>query len=176
MIMQILVMPIVHYMAIIVLFILYLIFKWKKDSSKQNKLIVLLCMLLLFSVRFGRDWEAIYFLDSFHSDTILIKSENKSVSVELDDLFEGDYGGSFRKQSIIDTVKRLNQEPYVELYFYKDNKQKLKLNVYRVDDENEYEYVSKINDNWVIVTYNADLTELSAVFYQNLSKILNEIE
>ncbi len=176
MIIQILVMPIVHYMAIIVLFILYLVFKWKKNSSKQNKLIVLLCMLLIFSVRFGTDWEAVYFLDCFHSDIILIKSENKRITVEVDDLFEGDYGGSFREQGMIDTVKRLNQKPYVELYFYKDNKQRLKLNVYRVERENEYEYTSNINDDLVVVTYNANLIELSAVFYQNLSKFLNEIE
>ncbi len=122
MIKQILVMPIVHYLVIAILFILYIFLEWKKRSSKQNGVFVLLCLVSLFNIRFGYDMETMYLLDSFHSDTVVIKSADKTTSVEIDKLFSGDYGVFSEHQSVIDIVKRFSQKADIELYFYQNNK------------------------------------------------------
>ncbi len=156
---QFFLMPIVYYLAILILFLLYFIVKGKKRTIKQNILFILLCMMLLLVIHFEiPKWELHYFLNAFHSDSVVIESEGKNLSVPLDHLFAGERGAFFKEQDLGDILNNLHQKPYARLYFYQDGKQRLALSIYSAKQKNSY--VHNVNGKSIVILYNNKLIDL----------------
>ncbi len=168
MIKQILVMPIIHYLAILLLLILYIILDWKKRDLKKNLLFILFCLLLFLGAReVSPSLNSHYLLDAFHSDVVLIKNDESNISVNLDDLFGGKYLVVFKDENIIDEITNLNRSSYMDMFFYKDDKQLLKLKI--CEAENKDEYTFDINGTSFVLVYNGNIIKFNSIVHENIS-------
>ncbi len=173
MIKQVLVLPIIHYLVIVLFLFIYVIKEFKKGNPKKNFLFTLFCLiLLLIAIKVSPSLNSHYLLDSFHSDAILLKNQEINISVDLDDLFQGEYGVFSKNENIVDEICNLKKEAFLELLFYKDNKQQLKLKLCKVKNKDEYSF--NINGDLFVLVYNGNIIKFNPIFYDNLDKIIRK--
>ncbi|XMB67301.1 hypothetical protein RI065_01925 [Mycoplasmatota bacterium zrk1] len=113
-----------------------------------------------------------YLLSAFHAETIVLQKETIEVSVELEEIFEDEYGIFMYNESLISRIQNLNKEHYLKLYFYKDDKLLLKLKMYELEEHTSYS--GDINGTPVVVKWNGLRLEYHDEFYENIEKILSD--
>ncbi|XMB67296.1 hypothetical protein RI065_01880 [Mycoplasmatota bacterium zrk1] len=168
---RILALPIFYYIMIFLLLGLHILFRWKNETNKRNFLMVLFCLTLLFLFyQLAPTMNSRYLLDAFHADTIVLEKETIDVSVELEEIFEGEYGIFIDKESLTSRIQNLNTKCYLKLFFYKDDKLLLKLKMYKLEGSNSYS--GDINGTPVEVKWNGFRIKYHDEFYENIEKII----
>ncbi|MGV8146101.1 MAG: hypothetical protein ACLKAK_05840 [Alkaliphilus sp.] len=170
---RILALPIFYYIMVFLFFGLYILFRWKKESNKRNLLTVLFCSILLFQTfQLAPMMNSRYLFDAFHADTIVLEKETIDISVDSEEIFRGEYGIIMDKESLISRIQNLNEEHYLKLLFYKNDKLLLKLKMYKLKKNSKYS--GDINGTPVEVKWNGFRIKYHDEFYKNIGKILND--
>ncbi len=166
---QIFFLPIFNYTVITLLLVIYLIWNWNKKDMKKNFLLILFCLFhLILVIKVIPSLNSHYLLDSFHSDTVLIKNQDLNISIAIDDLFQGKYGVFSKSENIFDEISNLKKQAFLEILFYKNGKQQLKLKLCEVQNKDEYTF--NINGTLFVIIYNGNIIKFNEVFYENIAK------
>ncbi|MBN4069433.1 MAG: hypothetical protein COA82_11240 [Alkaliphilus sp.] len=169
---RILALPIFYYIMIFLFFGLYILFRWKNESNKRNLLTVLFCLILLFQIsQLAPMMNSRHLLDAFYADTIILKNETIDITVDLEEIFRGEYGIIMDKESLISRIQNLNEKHYLKLFFYKDGKLSLRMKMYKLGESNIYS--GDINGTPVEVRWHGFRIKYHDEFYRNIGEVLN---
>ncbi len=162
--------PLFIYVVVLLFLGIYIIYAWEKESTRTNILFLILSILMIFNYN-SFDVNNKYLLDSFHSDTIYFKFDNRSVAVKLKYLFQEKNVVFTEKESIVEYLKDIMRDPVMEFKFYKKDKEMLTLKMYETNQENKYSFY--FNNKLVVLKYNGYLIRYNKVFYENLNKFID---
>ncbi len=113
---------------------------------------------------------SVYLLESFDSDNVIIEYNSDRLDVEVDQILVNYSGIYMRKQNVRELLLNFRQEPYITLWFYKDNTLVLKFKVYQSSEETPY--TGLVNNMPVIIKWHGRIIKLNKNFYVNLDKLI----
>ncbi len=153
-----------------ILLIIFIIFRWNKSSKKEKTSVILLFLLalLIFIPAISRD-NSLYLLNGFKADTIVLEYEDTTVSVPIDEIFEGKYGIISDKESFVSRIKKLWKAPYLTISFFDDDKLFLKVKGFKSEEESNY--IGEIDNIPIQIKWNGYKLKYNDVFYENIEKV-----
>lgn len=125
-------------------------------------------MFVMFQLSFSMI--SVYLLESFDSDNVIIEYNSDRLDVEVDQILVNYSGIYMRKQNVRELLLNFRQEPYITLWFYKDNTLVLKFKVYQSSEETPY--TGLVNNMPVIIKWHGRIIKLNKNFYVNLDKLI----
>lgn len=113
-------------------------------------------------------------LNAFSADTIVLEYQDVNISVDPERIFTGESGVFMYKESLISRFQNYNEDPYLTLLFFKDNKLLVKMQVYALEDETVY--TGKINDTPMVIKWNGYKLKYHDKFYENIEDVLRHTD
>ncbi len=172
---QTLVIPLLHYFLIFIFLFYYVVFEWKNSDIKKNLMFVLFCIIILFTaIQSSDSINKHYLLDGLKSDTVVISNNDINISVNIEDLFQGKYSVFSESENMLDIIKNISRDSYIDLYFYKNDKKVLKLKLCESEIQNDYSY--NITGKNLVLVYNGEIIRFNPIFYKQLNSKINEFK
>lgn len=166
-------LPYVYYTAIALYFLAYVVFRWRKETAKRNRLtLVLVCTLFLLFVSLSSNMKMRVALHVFEADHVVIEIGETIKEVNAEELLKGVTGIYCDKENIQTLIGNWKEET-IALKFFKDNK--LLIQVKMVEMAEETGYSGKIHGKPMEIRWDMYRMKYSPVFYENLERVLGDI-
>lgn len=167
-------LPYLYYAVIALYFLAYVVFRWRKETAKRNRLtLVLVGTLLLFFVSLSSNMKMRVALHALEADHIVIEIGETINEVNAEELLEGVSGIYCDKENIQTLIGNWKEEETIALKFYKDNKLLIKVKMVEMAEETGYS--GKIHGKPMEIRWDMYRMKYSPVFYENLERVLSDI-
>ncbi len=161
--------PLFIYILELVFLILYFLFHGRNETAKNNILVIGTSLIVIFTFN-SVDINQRFLLNAFDSDTIYVDFDEKRMVLKFDDLFQKENLVISKKNSILEYLKDFKREPLMEVKFYKNGKEMIKLKVYEAKEESEYSFY--LNNKLAVLKYNGFLLKYNENVYKKLNKFI----
>lgn len=167
-------LPYVYYAVIVLYFLAYAVFRWRKETTKRNSLtLIFVCALLLLFFSLSSNMKMRLALDALEADSIVIESGETRKEVGAEELLEGVTGIYCEKENIRTLIGNWNEEEMFILKFFKNNKLLIKVKMVEVAEVTGYS--GKIHGKPMEIRWDMYRMKYSPAFYENLEGVLNEV-
>ncbi|SKC87834.1 hypothetical protein SAMN02194393_04757 [Maledivibacter halophilus] len=164
-------LPSTYYFLITTIFFIYIGSNWRKYLTRKLLYASIFYITLMFVIyQLSFSMISIYLLETFHADNVIIEHDSDRLNVEANKILISDSGIYMRKQNIEELLLNFRQEPYITLWFYKNNKLITKFKVYQSSDETPYSGL--VNNMPVIIKWHGRIIKLNNEFYVNLDRFI----
>jgi hypothetical protein len=113
-------LPEFYIIGVLLLFLSYVLIRWRKESRKSNLFFVAFVTILIVQIfLLAPIMNSKILLDAFKADTVQLKSETIDVSADLEKIFSDEYGIKIDRQNLLYRIQNWDKKHYMEMNFWK---------------------------------------------------------